>query len=139
MKLFVYPALVFILLAYISCKQKQTPVLFQLMDKTGIDFNNKVEDGKIENTFLFRNFYNGAGVAIGDVNNDGKADVFFTSNQGMNKLFLNKGNWKFEDITAKANVQGVHKWHTGVVMADVNADGWLDIYVSNSGDIKGQY
>ncbi len=136
MKLFVYPALLFILLAYISCKQKQTPVLFQLMDKTGIDFNNKVEDGKIENTFLFRNFYNGGGVAIGDINNDGKADVFFTSNMGDNKLYLNKGNWQFEDITPKAGFKQDSMWSTGVVMADIDGDGWLDIYVCNSGHMS---
>src|SRR4051794_32525193 len=87
---------------FVSCKEQEVTPLFQLMDKTGIDFNNKVEDGKIENSFLFRNFYNGGGVSIGDINNDGKPDVFFTSNMGDNKLFLNKGNWQFEDITLKA-------------------------------------
>src|SRR3954453_22427035 len=136
MKLFVSAILLFFLLAFISCKKKQAPVLFQLMDKTGIDFNNKVEDGKIENTFLFRNFYNGGGVAIGDINNDGKADVFFTSNMGDNKLYLNKGNWQFEDITPKAGFRQDSMWSTGVVMADINGDGWLDIYVCNSGHMS---
>lgn len=105
--------------------------------ETGIDFNNKVADTKEFNVFKYRNFYNGGGVAIGDINNDGKPDIFFTANQGNNKLYLNKGNWKFEDITESAGVQGIHKWHTGVVMADINGDGWLDIYVSNSGDLNG--
>jgi hypothetical protein len=136
MKLFVSAILLFFLLAFISCNQKQAPVLFQLMDKTGIDFNNKVEDGKIENTFLFRNFYNGGGVSIGDINNDGKADVFFTSNMGDNKLYLNKGNWQFEDITPKAGFRQDSMWSTGVVMADINGDGWLDIYVCNSGHMS---
>lgn len=117
-----------------------TPQLFQSLDstQTGINFINTVIDSANFNIFNFRNFYNGGGVGIGDINNDGLPDVFFTSNQGTNKLYLNKGNFKFEDISAKAGVQGIHKWHTGVSMADVNGDGWLDIYISNSGDIKGE-
>ncbi len=103
------------------------------MEKTGIDFTNQVEDGKKENSFLFRNFYNGGGVAIGDINNDGLADVFLTSNAAANKLYLNKGNFQFEDISAKAGIKVDDIWNTGVVMADINADGWLDIYVCSSG------
>jgi hypothetical protein len=103
------------------------------MEKTGIDFNNQVEDGKKENSFLFRNFYNGGGVAIGDINNDGLADVFLTSNNAANKLYLNKGNFQFEDISTKAGIIVDDIWNTGVVMADINADGWLDIYVCSSG------
>lgn len=116
-------------------KIKNKDTLFQLMSssQTGITFDNKVEDTKIFNVFKYRNFYNGGGVAIGDVNNDGKPDIFFTSNQGSNKLYINKGNWKFEDVTEKAGLAGSHKWHTGVTMADVNGDGWLDIYICNSG------
>src|SRR5580700_10570843 len=84
-------------------KEKPKDTLFQLLpsSETGIDFNNKVEDTKEFNIFKYRNFYNGAGVAIGDVNNDGKPDIFFTSNEHENKLYLNKGNWKFEDVTDK--------------------------------------
>ncbi len=106
------------------------------MDKTGINFTNNVEDGKVENSFLFRNFYNGGGVAIGDINNDGKADIFFTSNMGDNKLYLNKSNWQFEDITPKAGFKQDSMWSTGVVMVDINNDGWLDIYVCNSGHMS---
>jgi hypothetical protein len=75
-----------------SCNSKQAPAptLFQLMDSTGIDFNNKVVDQRLDNSFLFRNFYNGGGVAISDINNNGLADVFMTSNMGDNKLYLNK-------------------------------------------------
>src|SRR6201995_4419271 len=118
----------------ISCKHSDAPkpedALFQLQSasQTGITFNNKVVDDGEFNVFNYRNFYNGGGVAIGDVNNDGKPDIFFTANQGENKLYLNKGNWKFEDVTAKAGLKGYHRWHTGVTMVDINGDGWLDIY-----------
>jgi hypothetical protein len=116
-----------------------TSVLFQEMDssQTGINFRNSVADSANFNIFNYRNFYNGGGVGIGDINNDDLPDIFFTSNQGTNKLYLNKGNWKFEDISVFAGIQGINKWHTGVSMADINGDGWLDIYVCNSGDIKG--
>ncbi len=128
---------------HFSCNfQKQTEVkdpLFELLaaSETGIDFNNKVVNEENFNVFKYRNFYNGGGVAIGDINNDGLPDIFFTSNQQNNKLYINRGNLKFEDVTERAGVKGIHKWHTGVTMADVNGDGWLDIYVCNSGDING--
>ena len=126
-----------------SChsKKKFNPedALFQQLpsSQTGIDFNNKVVDTKDFNVFKYRNFYNGGGVAIGDINNDGLPDIFFTANQQKNKLYINKGNWKFEDVTGKAGVAGIYKWHTGTTMVDINGDGWLDIYVCNSGDING--
>ena len=118
----------FCLILFASCKNKPgatKPALFELMDNTGIDFNNIVVDDSLENGFLFRNFYNGNGVAIGDINNDGLADVFMTSNTGNNKLYLNKGSFTFEDISSKAGIIKDDKWNTGVVFADVNADGWL--------------
>jgi len=124
--------LVFAVITF-SCKPKKQDTLFQLLDDTGIKFVNEVIDGKKENSFLFRNFYNGGGVAIGDINNDGLPDVFLTSNMGNNKLFLNKGNFKFEDISKSAGIIEDDKWNTGVVFADVNGDGWLDIYVCSSG------
>ena len=129
-------AFIFLLFFVFSCKQKPaTPNLFQLQDstETGIHFTNKVENTPDFNIFSYRNFYNGGGVGIGDVNNDGKPDVFFTSNQGSNKLYLNKGDFSFEDISSKAGIEETGKWNTGVVMVDVNGDGWLDIYVCNAG------
>lgn len=115
------------------------PVLFSLLssDKTGIDFINTVENQKDFNIFKYRNFYNGGGVAIGDINNDGLPDIYMTANMGKNKLYLNKGNLKFEDISAAAGIEGNKPWSTGVNMVDINHDGLLDIYVSNAGNMKG--
>lgn len=133
MKILFKPYIILVVLVAASCKQKSGPALFELVKNSGIDFNNKVEDSKLENSFLFRNFYNGGGVAIGDINNDGLCEVLLSSNMGDNKLYLNKGNFKFEDISQKAGLRQDSLWSTGVVMADVNADGWLDIYECNSG------
>ena len=115
------------------------PVLFSLLssDKTGIEFTNKVENQKNFNIFKYRNFYNGGGVAIGDINNDGLSDIYMTANMGKNKLFLNKGNLKFEDISSSAGIEGSKPWSTGVNMVDINQDGLLDIYVSNAGNLEG--
>jgi hypothetical protein len=115
--------------------KKATDPLFEKMDNTGIAFTNKVTDEKDNNIFKYRNFYNGAGVGIGDVNNDGLADVFFTANQGPNKLYLNKGGFQFEDISSKAGFGEKQNWSTGVTMVDINHDGWLDIYVCNAGNM----
>lgn len=118
---------------------KPADTLFILMDNntTGIDFINQLHDSDGTNVFNYRNYYNGGGVALGDVNNDGLNDIFLTSNQGDNELYLNKGNWEFENITHKAGVAGIKFWSTGVVMADINHDGWLDIYVCNGGNAQG--
>ena len=138
--------LIFCIGLFVSCDQKKSTeykapenALFtQLSSKeTGVDFNNKVEDGKDYNILTYRNFYNGGGVAIGDINNDGLPDIFFTANLEDSKLYLNEGDLKFHDITAASGIVSKKGWRTGVTFADVNADGWLDIYVCNSGDIKG--
>ncbi len=119
---------------FFSCnEEKKQPSLFTLEETTGIDFINKVENTKDFNIFIYRNFYNGGGVAIGDINNDSLPDVFMTSNMGANKLYLNKGNLKFEDVSIKAGIEEKGKWNTGVVMVDINGDGWLDVYVCNAG------
>lgn len=105
--------------------------------ETGVTFINEVFDREDFNIFRYRNLYNGGGVAIGDINNDNLPDLFFTANMQKNRLYLNKGNFKFEDITEEAGVVGNKPWHTGVVMVDVNGDGLLDIYVSNAGNFEG--
>ncbi|MGB4849326.1 MAG: VCBS repeat-containing protein [Saprospiraceae bacterium] len=113
--------------------------LFTLIDpdNSGIHFENKLEFDSKFNIYTYRNFYDGGGVAIGDINGDSLPDIYFSANMGGNKLYLNKGNLEFEDMTAKAGVEGrVGSWSTGVTMADVNGDGWLDIYVCHSGEMK---
>jgi len=124
----------------LSCQTKQKESLqsprFSLMDEahTNIDFVNQVEYTEEYNTYTYRNFYNGAGVGLGDFNNDGLIDIYFCGNINDNKLYLNKGNFIFEDITEMAGVACHNVWSTGVSIADVNGDGWLDIYVCKSGD-----
>lgn len=123
--------LLFTACLFCSCSKK-TPPLFALQPsgQTNIHFvNNPVENDSL-NILDYLYYYNGAGVAVGDINNDGLPDIYFTANnKGGNKLYLNKGNFVFEDITAKAGVRGDASWCTGVTMADVNGDGLLDIYV----------
>jgi len=113
--------------------------VFQMMPtaETGIDFTNQLDYNKEFNIYTYRNFYNGGGVALVDINADGLTDIYFTANMKKNKLYLNKGNFKFEDITESAGVGGEKSWSTGVSIADVNGDGLLDIYVCNSGDVAG--
>lgn len=117
-----------------ACSTKEDTLFEELpASETGIDFVNRSLEKKEFNIFNYRNFYNGGGVAIGDVNNDGLSDLFVTSNFEDNKLYLNKGGMTFEDITVKAGIVGKKFWSTGVTFADVNGDGLMDIYVCNSG------
>lgn len=140
-------SLLFFLLIFVSCKKEgqtsadESATFTQLDNKEiGVNFENKVEDQENFNVLTYRNYYNGGGVAIGDINNDGLKDIYFTANMSDNKLYLNKGkgnnsSLQFEDITNTADVKGKKSWCTGVTMADVNADGLLDIYVCYSGGV----
>ncbi|SFT68287.1 Repeat domain-containing protein [Algoriphagus locisalis] len=122
-----------------SCQEKKEETLFQLMDneQIGINFENTLTSTDSLNILEYLYFYNGGGVAAGDINNDGLVDLYFAGNQVSNRLYLNKGNFQFEDITKYAGVSGNGGWSTGVTMADVNGDGLLDIYVSQIGNYKG--
>lgn len=101
---------------------------------SGVTFRNDISITPQLNPYTYRNFYNGAGVAIGDINNDGLQDIYFAANQSGNRLYLNRGNLKFDDITESAGVSCGSVWSTGVTFADINSDGYLDIYVCKSGD-----
>ncbi len=111
------------------------PTLFEQLPaaNTGIDFENRVTNDSELNIFNYRNFYNGGGVGIGDLNNDGLPDIFLTANMGPNKLYLNRGDWAFEDVSVTAGIEQAQNWSTGVALVDLNQDGWLDIYVCNAG------
>lgn len=117
-------------LLMLSCSEKQDR-LFEKLDSatSNITFKNELLESKNISILDYLYYYNGGGVALGDINNDGLVDIYFTSNQGKNKLYLNKGNNKYEDISKKAGVESESDWNTGTVMADVNGDGYLDIYV----------
>ncbi|MDY8134745.1 VCBS repeat-containing protein [Aquimarina sp. 2201CG5-10] len=130
-----------IALLLISCTNQKLPQgeLFEKVSSktTNVTFQNSINPTEELNILDYLYFYNGAGVSVGDINNDDLVDVYFTSNQGDNKLYLNKGNFQFEDITKKAGVAGNSDWNTGTTMADVNGDGYLDIYVCAVTGIKG--
>ncbi|MCS6990246.1 MAG: VCBS repeat-containing protein [Chitinophagales bacterium] len=112
---------------------------FQLLpaEYTGISFTNELVETQQLNVLAYEYFYNGGGVAAGDINNDGLCDLYFVSNLKANRLYLNLGNFKFQDITIQSGTASRPGWKTGACMADVNADGWLDIYVCHSGRLPG--
>ena len=129
----VFCGIIFALLC-VSCVENKSTMFTELSSKdTGISFTNVVENSDDFNIFSYRNFYNGGGVALGDINNDDLPDIYLISNMESNKLFINKGNFVFEDITDKAGISGIKGWSTGAVMVDINGDGLLDIYVCNAG------
>jgi len=140
----IYSPILLVLLFILACnsnnqKDNKKATLFKLLtaDQCGINFTNKIHNEKDFNIFRYRNFYNGGGVGIGDINNDSLPDIYFTSNMEENRLFLNEGGFKFRDITSESGTAGTHSWSTGVVMVDINADGLLDIYVCNAGNVEG--
>lgn len=116
-------------------KEVRTPDMFELLSPTttGIEFINEVQESADLNIVTFEMIYNGAGVAAGDINNDGLPDLFFASNMGKSRLYLNLGDYKFEDITESSGIDTEGKWANGVTMTDINGDGLLDIYISYGG------
>ena len=127
---FVLFEIVILIAALSSCKHRSHLFIPVSSEQTHIHFNNQLTDHDSLNILNYLYYYNGGGVAVGDINQDGLPDIYFTANgKGKNKLYLNKGNFEFEDITDKAGVKGSADWCTGATMADVNGDGWLDIYV----------
>ena len=117
-----------------ACQPTEPPVFRQLpASQTGITFSNTLEENEQDNVYEYINFYTGAGVAAGDINNDGLADLYFSGNQVPGRLYLNRGDLQFEDVSASAGVLS-DRWGTGATMVDINGDGWLDIYVCVSGN-----
>lgn len=138
------PLSLFICIAWLigACtSKKDSPKLFELLspDQTGIHFNNRLHENDQLNILTYEYFYNGGGVGAGDINNDGLTDLFFTGNMTESKLYVNKSRNKrieFEDITAKSGIQVAEGWARGVAMVDINADGYLDIYVCRAGPVQ---
>src|SRR6476620_10477482 len=125
-------------LLFSSCEKKSSLFTSLSASKTNIHFANNLEKRSLFSLLYYLYYYNGGGVATGDINNDGLTDIYFTANsRSHNKLYLNKGNFQFEDITESAGVSGQSDWCTGVTMADVNGDGWMDIYVSAVANVHG--
>ncbi len=120
--------------AMVSCKETVKQFTLIPSQESGLTFRNDLRETQHNNIMTYEYSYNGGGVAVGDLNGDGLADVYFTGNTVSNKLFLNRGGLKFEDVTKASGVGGRNDWKTGVTMADVNGDGWLDIYVCYSGN-----
>jgi len=129
-------------LLFTNCQQSKRDLYpdalvggFELLspERTGIDFNNSITETETFNHFYYAQIYNGAGVAIGDINNDNLPDIFFCGNQVNDRLYLNKGNFQFEDITKVSKIDQVG-WSWGVTMVDINSDGYLDVYVSRNGE-----
>ena len=122
--------LAFLILFFSSC-QRKSDTLFRLLpsEETGVTFNNRIEENDSFNILTHEYIYNGGGVGVADFNNDGLQDIFFTGNLVPNKLYLNKGDLEFEDISKAAKIEGNGRWNSGVAIADINNDGWMDIYV----------
>lgn len=124
------------LVANLSCSKSEQMFTLMTPQETGVDWRHSVMESEEFNVLTYGNFYYGGGVAVGDINNDGLEDIYLSGNMSGNALFLNKGDFTFEDITQKAGVSASGLWNTGVTMADVNGDGLLDIYLSRSASIQ---
>ena len=127
-----------LLMAVGSCERTDKQFTYIAPEESGLEFTNELKETQHNNIMTYEYSYNGGGVAVGDLNGDGLADVYFSGNTVPNKLFINKGGLKFEDVTKASGTSGKAGWKTGVTMADVNADGWLDIYVCYSGNASGE-
>ncbi len=141
---FVLLAIFGMMLFHASCttsELKEKTTMLELLDseETGIFFSNDISEDLTNNVFTYTNFYNGGGVAIGDVDNDGLVDIYFSANSNTGKLYRNMGNFKFEDITPGSGMDTIPGWKTGVTMVDINQDGYLDIYMCRSGRVKPKY
>jgi enediyne biosynthesis protein E4 len=126
-------ALLFVAIALIGCGGPKAPAtLFELMpaDKTGVEFVNDIQETDTFNILTYEYIYNGGGVGIADFNNDGSRDIFFAGNLVSNKLYLNKGNFAFTDVSETAGINIANRWNSGVTIVDINNDGWLDLYIT---------
>ena len=133
-----YSSLILLPLYLVSCNNIDSRFEKKLSDHTGISFQNTLSYTEDFNPYTYRNFFNGGGVALGDINNDGLIDIYFTGNIVDNALYLNKGNWQFDDITDFAGVSCKDNWSTGATFVDINQDGLLDLYVTKSGKPGGE-
>ncbi|ADV48112.1 FG-GAP repeat protein [Cellulophaga algicola DSM 14237] len=132
--LFYFLVLFVFLSFFLGCNKNVVTEKTYLLEKlesseTGIDFVNQIDENSEHSIINYLYFYNGGGVSAGDVNNDGLVDLYFVSNMKENKLYINKGNFEFEDVSMKSNTEGKSEWNTGTTMIDINNDGFLDIYV----------
>ncbi|TQI71019.1 VCBS repeat protein [Gramella sp. Hel_I_59] len=128
---------IFIFILFSACEKKKTLFVKKSSEATGIHFSNQLDTDSKLNILNYLYYYNGAGVATADYNNDGRTDLYFTSNQASDKLYLNLGNFKFQDVTTQSNIDNAEGWTTGVSNIDINNDGLMDLYISKVAGIEG--
>ncbi|TDT44712.1 VCBS repeat protein [Maribacter spongiicola] len=134
MRIFSVITITFLTISIFSCNHKESTSLFKVVpaSESGVDFNNKIIETDSFNILTSEYIFNGGGVAIGDFNNDNMPDIFFSGNQVANKLYLNQGDFKFKDVSKESGIEALNKWNTGIALADINNDGFLDIYVCSA-------